>query len=119
MTPFAMLKFPRTPHLEGSRLQAGDEDLAQARFDEIAGRHVVVCEKVDGANAGLRFDADGWAWLQSRGHFLAGGHRELHFDLFKQWASARGQEIRPALGTRYALYGEWAYAKHTIFYDAL
>lgn len=24
-----MVKYPRTPHLEGSRLQAGDEDLAQ------------------------------------------------------------------------------------------
>src|SRR4051812_3584326 len=115
--PFPMLKFPRTQHLEGSRLQPGDEDLAQVRFDEIAGRPVVVKEKVDGANAGLRFDAAGRPWLQSRGHFLTGGYRERHFDAFKQWAAARAQDLWPALGTRYALYGEWAYAKHTVYYD--
>jgi hypothetical protein len=114
-----MLKFPRTQHLEGSRLQAGDEDLAQVRFEEIAGRHIVVKEKIDGANAGLRFDASGRVWLQSRGHFLSGGYRERHFDAFKQWAVGRAQEIQPLLGLRHALYGEWVYAKHTIFYDAL
>jgi hypothetical protein len=118
-TPFAMLKFPRTQHLEGSRLQAGDEDLAQVRFDDLAGRHLVVKEKIDGANAGLRFDATGRVWLQSRGHFLTGGYRERHFDAFKQWAAARAHELFPVLTTRYALYGEWIYAKHTIFYDAL
>ncbi len=45
-----ILKYPRTPHLEGSRLQPGDEDLSQIRFSEIAGRHLVVEEKCDGAN---------------------------------------------------------------------
>ena len=29
----------------------------------------------------------GPAWLQSRGHFLTGGSREKHFDLFKRWAT--------------------------------
>ncbi len=117
--PFAMVKFPRTPHLEGSRLQPGDEDLDQVRFDAIAGRHVVVKEKIDGANAGLRFDADGRLWLQSRGHFLTGGYRERHFDLFKQWAAARILDLWPVLGDHFALYGEWVYAKHTVYYDAL
>jgi hypothetical protein len=117
--PFPILKFPRTQHLEGSRLQAGDEDLAQAVFEELAGLPIVVKEKIDGANAGLRFDGTGRVWLQSRGHFLTGGHRELHFDAFKQWAATRAQDLWPVLGARYALYGEWVYAKHTIYYDAL
>ena len=39
-------KYPRTPHLEGSRLQPGDEDLSQIRFKEIAGRHLVIEEKL-------------------------------------------------------------------------
>ena len=43
----SILKYPRTPHLEGSRLQPGDEDLSQIRFSEIAGRHLVVEEKCD------------------------------------------------------------------------
>ena len=46
-------KYPRTPHLEGSRLQPGDEDLSQIRFSEIQGKHLVVEEKCDGANSGI------------------------------------------------------------------
>lgn len=112
-------KFPRTPHLEGSRLQPGDADLAQVRFADIAGRRLVVEEKLDGANAAVSFGADGGPLLQSRGHYLTGGPREKQFGLFKAWtATVRGQ-LWAALGTRYTLYGEWMYAKHTVFYDAL
>lgn len=112
-------KYPRTPHLEGSRLQPGDEDLDAVPFAHLAGRAIVVEEKCDGANAGLRFDAAGRLWLQSRGHFLTGGEREKHFHLFKQWAHAHADVFRAALGSRYLLFGEWMYAKHTIFYDQL
>jgi hypothetical protein len=112
-------KYPRTGHLEGSRLQAGDEDLQSTPFAALAGRFLVVEEKMDGANAGLRFDAEGRLWLQSRGHFLTGGSREKHFNLFKQWAHAHAAALRPVLDSRYVLYGEWLYAKHTIFYDQL
>jgi hypothetical protein len=114
-----MVKYPRTPHLEGSRLQPGDEDLAAVPFSAIAGRHVVVEEKIDGANAGVRFDDAGEIYLQSRGHFLRGGGREKHFALFKQWAECHRAALFRALGARFALYGEWAYAKHTVFYDRL
>ncbi len=114
-----MRKYPRTQHLEGSRLQPGDEDLDAVPFARIAGRFLVIEEKLDGANAGLRFDADGRLWLQSRGHFLTGGEREKHFHLFKQWAHAHADAFRSVLGSRYLLFGEWLYAKHTIFYDRL
>jgi hypothetical protein len=115
----AIRKYPRTRHLQGSRLQPGDEDLAQVPFGEIRGRWIVVEEKLDGANAGLRFDERGQLYLQSRGHFLTGGVREKHFDLFKQWAGAHSWCLHERLGDRYALCGEWLYAKHTVFYDAL
>jgi hypothetical protein len=114
-----MHKYPRTHHLEGSRLQPGDEDLDCVPFEALRGRHLVVEEKLDGANAGVRFDASGRPLLQSRGHFLTGGVREKHFNLFKQWANAVAHDLRPALTDRYALYGEWLYAKHTVYYDAL
>ncbi|HTU19695.1 MAG TPA: RNA ligase family protein [Gemmataceae bacterium] len=116
---FPMRKYPRTPHLEGSRLQPGDEDLDAVPFARIAGRILVVEEKCDGANCGLRFDADGRLWLQSRGHFLTGGEREKPFHLFKQWAHTHAAALRPVLSSRYLLFGEWLYAKHTIFYDQL
>ncbi len=112
-------KYPRTQHIQGSKLQPGDEDLAQVAFASLRGAHLVVEEKVDGANAGLRFAPDGRCLLQSRGHYLTGGPRERHFALFKTWASAHQDALREALGTRYALYGEWLYARHTVFYDRL
>src|SRR5688572_11328717 len=118
MTP-PIRKYPRTRHVQGSRLQPGDEDLEAAPFSELRGRHLVVEEKVDGANAALSFAADGALLLQSRGHYLTGGARERHFALFKQWAHSHAGRFRPVLGSRYVMYGEWLYAKHAIFYDLL
>lgn len=112
-------KYPRTQHLEGSRLQPGDEDLDSVPFAAIQGRFLVVEEKLDGANTGLSFDESGKLWLQSRGHYLTGGPREKHYNLFKQWAHCHQAPLYEAIGDRYVLYGEWLYAKHTIFYDVL
>lgn len=112
-------KYPRTYHIEGSRLQPGDEDLDSIPFSAIANQYVVVEEKVDGANAAISFSRDGQMLLQSRGHYLTGGAREKHFNLFKQWAYSLAGALREVLGSRYILYGEWLYAKHTMFYDNL
>jgi hypothetical protein len=112
-------KYPRTQHLEGSRLQPGDHDLSAVPFAAIQGRFVICEEKLDGSNAGLSFDAEGTLYLQSRGHFLTGGERERQFNLFKQWAHTHAALLYSVLGSRYVLYGEWTFAKHTIFYDQL
>jgi hypothetical protein len=114
-----VFKYPRTQHIEGSRLQIGDEDLESVPFSEIAGQYLVIEEKVDGANAGISFSADGQMLLQSRGHYLTGGAREKHFNLFKQWAYSLSGKFWEVLGDRYIIYGEWLYAKHTVFYDRL
>ena len=119
MEPVTLKKYPRTPHLEGSRLQPGDEDLSQIPFSCIRGRHLVVEEKIDGANSAISFEADGQLRLQSRGHYLTGGYRERHYNLMKQWANAHREALFAVLGTRYILYGEWMYAKHTVYYDKL
>jgi hypothetical protein len=115
MTGF--FKYPRTAHLEGSRLQPGDQDLAQVPLAALRGRFVVVEEKVDGANAGIAA-VDGAVRLQSRGHVLTGGPRERHFDLLKQWAGAHAAALIALCGDR-TIFGEWLYAKHTVFYDQL
>lgn len=113
-----ILKYPRTRHIEGSRLQTGDlgDDISIA---ELKGRRLIIEEKLDGANAAMSFDKDGQIWLQSRGHFLEGGGRERHFALFKTWANTHAPRFWDILGDRFIMYGEWLYAKHTIFYDAL
>ncbi len=115
----AILKYPRTPHLQGSRMQKGDEDLSQVPYAYLAGRYIVVEEKLDGANSGIRFDENAELRLQSRGHYLTGGGREKHFNLFKTWAAVHEEDLFCILGDRFLMYGEWMHAKHTVFYDTL
>ena len=119
METVTLKKYPRTPHLEGSRLQPGDEDLSQIPFSYIKGKHLVVEEKIDGANTAISFSEDGELLLQSRGHYLTGGYRERHYNLMKQWATIHQDAFFDVLGTRYIMYGEWMYAKHTVYYDKL
>src|SRR5262245_34720081 len=96
-------KYPRTHHVEGSRLQPGDHDLSSISLSSLGGRWLVVEEKVDGANSGISFDRTGRLYLQSRGHFLDGGPRERHFALFKTWANRWRSELWSVLGSRYVL----------------
>ena len=111
-------KYPRTRHLEGSRLQPGDADLDQVPLDALRGQYCVIEEKLDGANAGISLDV-GALRLQSRGHFLVGGAREKHWDLFKRWARTHTAALAARTADGLTVYGEWLYAKHTIFYDQL
>lgn len=115
----AIRKYPRTHHLEGSRPQPGDEDLDVVPGAALAGCYIVAEEKLDGANVGISVGDDGRLRLQSRGHFLTGGPRERQFDLLKTWAACHQDALVSVLGRRYVLYGEWLYARHTVFYDAL
>ncbi len=112
-------KYPRTRHIEGSGIQKGDEDLDIAALREFAGSYLVVEEKMDGANSAISFSADGRLQLQSRGHYLSGGEREKQFHLLKTWAHRYTLELWEALADRYIMYGEWLYAKHTVFYTDL
>ncbi len=116
---FNILKYPRTRHIEGSSLQKGDEDLKQIPFAVIKNRYIVIEEKVDGANCAISFDKNGELLLQSRGHYLTGGYRERHFNFLKQWAIVHKELFYSVLGSRYIMYGEWLYAKHSIYYDKL
>jgi hypothetical protein len=112
-------KYPRTQHIEGSGIQKGDEDLDVVHLREFTGRFLVVEEKMDGANSAISFSSHGRLQLQSRGHYLSGGEREKQFHLFKTWAHRYTAELWEALNERYIMYGEWLYAKHTVFYTDL
>jgi len=114
-----ILKYPRTPHLEGSRLQPGDDDATQVALEGLRGRHAVIEEKLDGANAAVSFTPAGELLLQSRGHYLAGGGRERQFAPLRRWAEAHEGALLERLEDRYVMYGEWLYAKHSVSYDAL
>jgi hypothetical protein len=119
LSSIPLLKYPRTAHLEGSRLQAGDSDDGQTPLSALHGRHVVIEEKLDGANAAVSFTSAGELLLQSRGHYLAGGAGERQFNLFKHWAAAHEAALLERLEDRYVMYGEWCFAKHSCWYDRL
>ncbi|WAC74808.1 RNA ligase family protein [Roseateles sp. SL47] len=114
-----LLRYPRTAHLAGSRLQADDSAHDQTPLAALADCHVVIEEKLDGANAGLSFSEGGDLLLQSRGHYLSGGLGERQFNLFKVFAAAHEARLLERLEDRYVMYGEWLYAKHSIWYDRL
>lgn len=115
----SFFKYPRTPHLVGSRLQPGDDSTGQIQLSQLDGGRLVFEEKLDGANAAISFDHSGNLTLQSRGHILAGGGREAQFNLFKAWAQTHEPIFRILLGRRFMMFGEWCFAKHTVFYDRL
>lgn len=113
------VKYPRTPHLFGSRGTADDKHLgATASAGFLADPSLIVEEKLDGTNVGLHFTAAGRLVLQCRGHEITAGMHP-QYDLFKQWAGVKRPTLEGMLADRYILFGEWLYAKHSVHYRAL
>ena len=113
------VKYPRTPHLFGSKGTADDKHLGEAeslRF--LADPSLIVEEKIDGTNVGIHFGPDGRLALQCRGHLIAEGMHP-QYDLFKRWASAKRPILEQLLEDRFILFGEWAYARHSVRYRRL
>lgn len=112
-------KYPRTPHLFGSKGTADDKHLSEAEsLVFIADASLIVEEKLDGTNVGLHFSSQGELVLQCRGHLITEGMHP-QYDLFKQWATVKRQVLREMLTDRYLLFGEWLYARHTLDYRQL
>jgi hypothetical protein len=110
------MKYPRTIHVKGS---LGRDKPDYASLDELPGTHIILEEKLDGSQVSIRFERPGQIVFQSRGTVLSGGPQEQEFGHLKPWAYAHANILWERLGTRYVMYGEWLYAKHTSFYDQL
>lgn len=113
-----LYKYPRTRHIEGSNEQIGD-DLQKIPFSSLKNKNLVIEEKMDGSQSAISFSSNGDLLLQSRGHFLSGGYREKHFNLLKQLSYSHVDQLSKLLFDRYIMYGEWLFAKHSIFYNSL
>jgi RNA ligase len=112
-------KYPRTPHLFGSRGTDDDKHLGQREsLDFIADASLIVEEKLDGTNVGIHFTSAGRMVLQCRGHEITTGMHP-QYDLFKQWTMGKRLVLEAMLGDRFILFGEWLYAKHSVFYRRL
>jgi hypothetical protein len=113
------VKYPRTPHLFGSRGTDDDKHLGEAeslRF--VADESLIVEEKLDGTNVGIHFAPDGKMALQCRGHLITEGMHP-QYDLFKQWAAVKRPVLEGTLEDRFILFGEWVYARHSVHYRRL
>jgi RNA ligase len=112
-------KYPRTPHLFGSRGTDDDKHLGQAEsLAMIADRSLIVEEKLDGTNVGIHFTTSGRLVLQCRGHEITPG-MHAQYDLFKQWTTTKRDVFEPILENRLILFGEWLYARHSVHYRRL
>lgn len=96
----------------------GDKVLTESERDEFLTHELTVEEKVDGANLGLSFDANGNIRAQNRGTYLhlpgSGQWKKLG-----EWLALHTDALFEHLSDRYILFGEWCYARHSIYYDRL
>ena len=113
------VKYPRTPHLFGSRGTDDDRHMGEAEsLRLLADASLIVEEKLDGTNVGIHFDNDGQMALQCRGHLITEGMHP-QYDLFKQWTVVKRPVLEDRLRDRYILFGEWVYARHSVHYRRL
>lgn len=113
------IKYPRTPHLSGSKGTDDDKHLGPAESEAfISNPSLIVEEKLDGTNVGIHFTTAGRMVLQCRGHEITEGMHP-QYDLFKQWTSVKRPVLETMLSDQFILYGEWLYAKHSIHYRSL
>ncbi len=113
-------KFPSTPHLalpDGVEVR-DDKVMPESERDDFLQHELVIEEKVDGANLGISFDAEGKVRAQNRGGYLfppmTGQWKTL-----TGWLSSRTDIFFEQLTHRYILFGEWCYARHSVVYDRL
>ncbi len=113
------VKYPRTPHLFGSKGTDDDKHLSEGEsIAFITDESLIVEEKIDGTNVGIHFTTDGKMVLQCRGHLITQGMHP-QYDLFKQWTAGRRGIIEERLKDRNILFGEWVYARHSVHYRQL
>jgi hypothetical protein len=85
----------------------------------LEGKHLIVEEKVDGSHCGLFFDEGAELILFSRKTVLESPPVQKDFAPLHQMAMQHLDDLWDVLAQRYVLYGEWVFATHSIFYDAL
>lgn len=119
-----IVKFPRTPHILNLGA-ATDDDVILATPSVPTSDHVVITEKVDGANMGFSLSSDRSRILvQNRSHYISTSSHE-QFKKLGLWVDEHFDALKKVLGRdpyfaqRYILYGEWLVATHSIAYTRL
>lgn len=79
---------------------------------------VVIEEKMDGSGIGFWFEGED-LFIQQRGHTYSINNCPTHLYELVSYLKQNEEELYILLKNRYAMFGEWLYYKHTIFYDNL
>jgi ATP-dependent RNA circularization protein (DNA/RNA ligase family) len=100
-------KYPRTYHLPFSPGK-GNDDKVMSSIDHFVGLPLIISEKMDGSNVAMTSKN-----CFSRSH--SGPPTHESFDGFK----ALHASIKYIIPEGMFIFGEWCYAKHSIFYNKL
>lgn len=115
------VKYPKTFHIQETCFKNYQNECLsfESLVPETQGFEdliLVVEEKMDGTQVGISFDEKSAIKIQSRGSYISS---EPEFSLLKQWVWQHFSTLLEILGNRYILFGEWLYARHTMYYDLL
>jgi hypothetical protein len=113
-------KFPSTPHLAwlGTQPVRDDKVMTPNEVAELLSNELVVEEKIDGANLGISFEEKIGFRFQNRGNWLE-GKLTGQWERLRGWAAQHTTRLGAVLPVDHVLFGEWCYAKHSIYYDRL
>ncbi|KAJ3344716.1 hypothetical protein HDU91_000135 [Kappamyces sp. JEL0680] len=117
------VKYPRTRHLFDLG-GATRDDLCLSDADAAAfltvqdGIELVMQEKVDGANLGIRLDPKGNIVCQNRTHVVTSSYHP-QFSRLGSWIHRHRDALVALLAPGCILFGEWLQARHSIAYDQL
>lgn len=114
-------RFPHTPHLAwlAPGRPRADKVLGATAARAFLSGDVIVEEKVDGANLGLSADENGVLRAQNRGHYLDLEALTGQWKPLKGWLAPRRDALAEVLAPGLVLFGEWAYAVHSVHYTRL
>jgi len=118
-----LFKFPRTRHLVdagGSAITRDDLLMTKKEAkDFLTGKIITVEEKIDGANIGFSVDENYTIRAQNRAHFVSSNSHK-QFSTLDTWISQNSEALLRVLNNgQFILFGEWMYAKHSIYYTSL
>lgn len=108
--------FPRTCHIYGSQKFREDLQLSEEETSAFLSQGIIVQEKIDGANVGLRLSQSGGILYQNRGEYVEGNEVEVR--KLPDWVHSNEVQLRKILSGR-VLFGEWMFSRHSVEYNAL
>ncbi|KDQ62876.1 hypothetical protein JAAARDRAFT_28848 [Jaapia argillacea MUCL 33604] len=123
--PVTLFKFPRTSHILNLGAASDDDLVETGPIAPITTGHVVITEKVDGANMGFQLSSDRSSVIvQNRSHYINSSSHE-QFKKLDLWIDKHREGLYkildrdPFFADRFVLFGEWLAVTHSIPYTHL